>query len=160
MTGTVCAGSAVDNILLRLRAARVPVLRLGRPASVHPGLRDCLPGGALWPDSSVAALRALPRRAGVVSLPSLLTPALALVLRASLTQEILSSSRTMMRCDRRRRQEAAGSVDYGSNNIALAAEPSIVGRNLPAHAGEGVAGGARTGRRRWGAQCWVWGRPC
>ena len=53
-------------MLLRLRAAGVPLLRLGRPASVHPALRDCLPGGALWPDASVAALRALPRRAGVV----------------------------------------------------------------------------------------------
>lgn len=62
----LCACSAVDNILLRLRAAGLPVLRLGRPASVHPSLRDCLPGGALWPDSSVAALRSLPRRAGVV----------------------------------------------------------------------------------------------
>ena len=69
VTATVCAGSAVDNILLRLRAAGVPVLRVGRAASVHPALRGCLPGGALWPDSSVAALRALPRRAGVVSPP-------------------------------------------------------------------------------------------
>lgn len=58
--------SAVDNILLRLRAAGLPVLRLGRADSVHASLRDCLPGGGLWPDTSVAKLRSLARCAGVV----------------------------------------------------------------------------------------------
>lgn len=60
--------SAVDNILLRLRAGGLPVLRLGRPDSVHQSLRDCLPGGSLWPDTSVAKLRSLARCAGVVRL--------------------------------------------------------------------------------------------
>ncbi len=58
--------SAVDNILLRLRASGLPALRLGRPDSVHPALRECLPGGGLWPDTSVARLRGLARTAGVV----------------------------------------------------------------------------------------------
>jgi hypothetical protein len=58
--------SAVDNILLRLRAESLPVLRLGRIDSVHPSLHDCLPGGRLWPDTSVAKLRSLARCAGVV----------------------------------------------------------------------------------------------
>lgn len=56
----------MDNILLRLRAAGLPVLRLGRADSVHPSLRECLPGGGLWPDTSVAKLRSLARCAGVV----------------------------------------------------------------------------------------------
>lgn len=58
--------SAVDNIVLRLRAGGLPVLRLGRADSVHASLRDCLPGGSLWPDTSVAKLRSLARCAGVV----------------------------------------------------------------------------------------------
>ncbi|CAM9634020.1 unnamed protein product [Chrysoparadoxa australica] len=33
--------SAVDNLLLKLRAGGVPCLRVGNAASVHPGIRDC-----------------------------------------------------------------------------------------------------------------------
>ncbi len=59
--------SAVDNILMRLRASGLPALRLGRPEAVAPQLRACLPGGALWPGTSVAQLRGLARSARVVS---------------------------------------------------------------------------------------------
>lgn len=56
----------MDNILLRLRACGLPVLRLGRADYVHQSLRECLPGGGLWPDTSVAKLGSLAQCAGVV----------------------------------------------------------------------------------------------
>ena len=59
--------SAVDNVLLKLRAAGVGFLRLGRSASIHAGVRDALPGGARHLADTVAALRLLAATARVVS---------------------------------------------------------------------------------------------
>lgn len=43
--------SALDNILLRLAASgEEGFLRLGRPGSVHPALREHLPGGSRCAD--------------------------------------------------------------------------------------------------------------
>ena len=46
---TSYTNSAVDTVLLKLRAAGVGFLRLGRAASVHAGVRDALPGGCAPP---------------------------------------------------------------------------------------------------------------
>lgn len=59
-------GSAVDNILLKLKETGVRFLRLGRPVSVHPGVRDGIPGGAWYPDTRVKALEALSLNSTVV----------------------------------------------------------------------------------------------
>ena len=71
---TSYTNSAVDNILLRLKAAGIHFLRLGRPESVHPALRDRVPGGDAFPDVSVAGLRHLRRTVKVVSCPGLCFP--------------------------------------------------------------------------------------
>ena len=63
---TSYTNSAVDNVLLKLRAAGVEFLRLGRAASVHAGVSDALPGGARHPAATVAALRQLSATTGVV----------------------------------------------------------------------------------------------
>ena len=65
---TSYTNSAVDTVLLKLRAAGVDFLRLGRAASVHTRIRDALPGGARHPAATtVAALRQLSATARVVS---------------------------------------------------------------------------------------------
>ena len=64
---TSYTNSAVDNVLLKLRAAGVDFLRLGRAASVHAGVSDALPGGPRHPAATVAALRQLSATARVVS---------------------------------------------------------------------------------------------
>jgi hypothetical protein len=61
----VCC-SAVDNVLAKLAAEGVPLLRLGRPGTVHPALRGHLPGGVHFPDTSVAGLAAAAAGARVV----------------------------------------------------------------------------------------------
>ncbi len=66
---TAYTNSAVDNVLLRLAAARVAFVRLGRPAAVHPALRGYLPGGAENPGASVAACRHLALTASVARAP-------------------------------------------------------------------------------------------
>ena len=58
--------SAVDNILLKLRAEGVDFLRLGRSGAVHPGVADAVPGGARHPAATVAALRQLAATSAVV----------------------------------------------------------------------------------------------
>ncbi len=64
--------SAVDNVLAKLAEAGVPLLRLGRPATVHPALQGHLPGGVHFPDTSVAGLAAIAAGARVVSIPKVL----------------------------------------------------------------------------------------
>jgi len=64
---TSYTNSAVDNVLLKLRAAGVDFLRLGRAASVYAGVSDALPGGPRHPAATVAALRQLSATARVVS---------------------------------------------------------------------------------------------
>lgn len=58
--------SAVDNVLAKLAAEGVALLRLGRLAQVHPALQQHLPGGGHFPDTSVAGLAAAARDARVV----------------------------------------------------------------------------------------------
>ena len=58
--------SAVDNVLLKLDAAGVPLLRLGRASGVDARLREHTPGGARHPDASVAGLRHMATHARVV----------------------------------------------------------------------------------------------
>ncbi|KAG2439348.1 hypothetical protein HXX76_004707 [Chlamydomonas incerta] len=76
--------SAVDNILLKLAASlpadggglpadgggagadSVKFVRLGSAHSVHPGVRRFMPGGAAYPDTSVAGLQHLMNTADVV----------------------------------------------------------------------------------------------
>ncbi|KAG2453466.1 hypothetical protein HYH02_001687 [Chlamydomonas schloesseri] len=69
--------SAVDNILLKLAASLQPdeagtgasavkFVRLGSAHSVHPGVRRFMPGGAAYPDTSVAGLQRLMNAANVV----------------------------------------------------------------------------------------------
>lgn len=67
MSATCHACSAVDNVLLKLAAEGVPFLRLGRPGSVHEGVREYTPGSARWPHADVAGLRDAGQRARVVS---------------------------------------------------------------------------------------------
>ncbi len=63
---TSYTNSAVDNVLLKLRAAGVDFLRVGRAASVHAGVRDALPNGTRHPAATVAAMRQLSATASVV----------------------------------------------------------------------------------------------
>ena len=63
---TSYTNSAVDNVLLKLRAAGVDFLRVGRAASVHAVVRDALPNGTRHPAATVAAMRQLSATARVV----------------------------------------------------------------------------------------------
>ncbi len=56
----------MDNVLGKLVEGGVDLLRLGRPATVHPALRAYTPGGARFPDTSVAGLSAAADGARVV----------------------------------------------------------------------------------------------
>ncbi|CAL8464813.1 g4348 [Coccomyxa elongata] len=58
--------SAVDNVLGKLVEGGVDLLRLGRPATIHPALRAYIPGGARFPDTSVAGLSAAAQDTHVV----------------------------------------------------------------------------------------------
>lgn len=60
--------SAVDNVLGKLAEEGVDLLRLGRPATIHPSLRAYTPGGARFPDTSVASLSAAAHDTRVVRL--------------------------------------------------------------------------------------------
>ena len=81
--------SAVDNVLLKLAEGGeegvppVPLVRLGRAATVHPGVRRFAPGGAAYPDRSAAALAAAMDAARVVGVPCLScsSPLLAAAMR-------------------------------------------------------------------------------
>lgn len=63
--------SALDNILLKLIDHRVNVVRLGRAEAVHPGVADHVPGGARFPDTSVAGLQAVAHATPVVAVTCL-----------------------------------------------------------------------------------------
>ncbi|KXZ52798.1 hypothetical protein GPECTOR_8g185 [Gonium pectorale] len=58
--------SAVDNILLKLVGTGVSFVRLGSAQSVHPGVRAHMPGGAHFPDTSVAGLQEMMAHVNVV----------------------------------------------------------------------------------------------
>ncbi|BDA50404.1 DNA replication ATP-dependent helicase/nuclease DNA2 [Coccomyxa sp. Obi] len=58
--------SAVDNVLGKLADEGVDLLRLGRIGTIHPALRAYTPGGARFPDTSVAGLSAAADGARVV----------------------------------------------------------------------------------------------
>ena len=68
---TSYTNSAVDNILLRLQAAGINFLRLGRPDSVHPALRNHVLGADAFHDTSVAGLRHVQRTMRVVRIQSI-----------------------------------------------------------------------------------------
>lgn len=56
----------MDNVLGKLAEEGVDLLRLGRPGTIHPALRAYTPGGARFPDTSVAGLFAAAGGARVV----------------------------------------------------------------------------------------------
>jgi len=68
---TSYTNSAVDNILLKLAAAGVDFLRLGRSTGVHPALAAHTLGGARYADRSAGALAALAASARLVGVTAL-----------------------------------------------------------------------------------------
>ena len=63
---TSYTNSAVDNILVKLVALEVPVLRLGRSQGVHEAIKPYMLGGTLYPWKSVSDLRNLCHSAPLV----------------------------------------------------------------------------------------------
>lgn len=63
---TSYTNSAVDNILVKLVAMEVPILRLGRPQGVHAAIKPYMLGSALYPQTSVSNLRNLCQSAPLV----------------------------------------------------------------------------------------------
>jgi hypothetical protein len=63
---TSYTNSAVDNILVKLAASGVPILRLGRPQGVHTTIKPYMLGGELYPQVSVSNLRNICRSAPLV----------------------------------------------------------------------------------------------
>ena len=66
---TSYTNSAVDNILLKLMAAGVSFLRLGRPETTHPDIREHMIGGAKYPNVSTSGLKEISQQIKVVWLP-------------------------------------------------------------------------------------------
>lgn len=64
---TSYTNSAVDNILLRLKAAGINFLRIGRPDSVHAALQDHLLGGEIYADVTLTGLQKIQSTVRVVS---------------------------------------------------------------------------------------------
>jgi hypothetical protein len=65
---TSYTNSAVDNVALKLVERGVPFLRVGRPESVHPGVREYVVGGPRYPVTSLASMQELATKAPVVGL--------------------------------------------------------------------------------------------
>lgn len=63
---TSYTNSAVDNILVKLAALGVPILRLGRPQGVHTSIKPYMLGGELYPQTSVSNLRNICQSAPLV----------------------------------------------------------------------------------------------
>jgi CRISPR/Cas system-associated exonuclease Cas4 (RecB family) len=56
---TAYTHTAVDNILIKLKAACIPFLRLGNPERVHPAVRDAVAAGHIPHMSDISALKKL-----------------------------------------------------------------------------------------------------
>ncbi|KAK9793498.1 hypothetical protein WJX73_007951 [Symbiochloris irregularis] len=68
---TSYTNSAVDNILLRLKAAGINFLRIGRPDSVHAALQTHLLGGDSFPDTVLTGLQRIQSTVRVVGCTTL-----------------------------------------------------------------------------------------
>lgn len=65
---TSYTNSAVDNIMLKLAAMGVRMLRLGRSEGVHPGIWPYTIGGSCFPDTSAPDMKRIARDIKLVSL--------------------------------------------------------------------------------------------